>query len=290
MKFIKKYLYFLLLCMYRMELISSLFTNHFQQYITKKYNESILKEFERKDILSGEGSFGGLNNENETSSRIPIIFIHGATGSGSTFKDIRAFFLNNGYINGDIYGITYGDNGLTPLFFVSFKCSDIKLIRRFILLVSNYRKSKVNILAYSMGVGLTRKAILGGKCVDTDEFLGARITTLVNTYVSLAGVSYGYEGCDKLSEIFLFCNPLNGMSCSSKFIKDINTPNFRYEGQKSYAIYSTNDLIVNQNCCENICSQLKYSNKNITTNEFDHYTIVNGTLLEYFNFFNHTTK
>jgi triacylglycerol lipase len=40
----------------------------------------------------------------------------------------------------------------------------------------------VDIIAYSMGVAISRKAILGGRCVDTGENLGFQLTKLIDTY------------------------------------------------------------------------------------------------------------
>lgn len=41
-----------------------------------------------------------------------------------------------------------------------------------IIAVRQYTGLKVDIIAYSMGSPLARKAILGGHCVDTREVLG----------------------------------------------------------------------------------------------------------------------
>lgn len=40
----------------------------------------------------------------------------------------------------------------------------------------------VDIIAYSMGVAISRKAILGGNCVDTGEYLGPPITAIIDTF------------------------------------------------------------------------------------------------------------
>jgi hypothetical protein len=46
-----------------------------------------------------------------------------------------------------------------------------------------------------MGVPISRKAILGGKCVDTGENLGPPLTELVDTFVGIAGANYGAALC-----------------------------------------------------------------------------------------------
>ena len=42
--------------------------------------------------------------------------------------------------------------------------------------------SLVDIIAYSMGVAISRKSILGGHCVDTGEFLGEPLTEYIDTF------------------------------------------------------------------------------------------------------------
>ena len=42
-----------------------------------------------------------------------------------------------------------------------------------------------------LGVPVTRKAILGGRCVDTGEDLGGPLTKFIDTYVGVAGPNHG---------------------------------------------------------------------------------------------------
>uniref|UniRef100_A0A915E7Z4 Uncharacterized protein n=1 Tax=Ditylenchus dipsaci TaxID=166011 RepID=A0A915E7Z4_9BILA len=46
-----------------------------------------------------------------------------------------------------------------------------KGIRLLIQAVSKYRNSSVELITYSMGVVISRKAVLGGACTDTKENL-----------------------------------------------------------------------------------------------------------------------
>lgn len=97
-------------------------------------------------------------------------------------------------------------------------CEDVKQIRQFILAVNQYTNSAVDIIAYSMGSPITRKAILGGKCVDTGEYLGEPLTEIVDTFLSIAGVVHGVENCDNVFNDFNVCNPINGMKCTSEYM------------------------------------------------------------------------
>ena len=77
-----------------------------------------------------------------------------------------------GYSSGEIFGTTWGDAGVTPAGLVDMKCSYVKLIRSMIIAVRQYTGTKVDVIAYSMGSPLARKAILGGNCIDSREILG----------------------------------------------------------------------------------------------------------------------
>ena len=46
------------------------------------------------------------------------------------------------------------------------------MLRSLIIAVRQYTGTRVDVIAYSMGAPITRKAILGGQCVDTREILG----------------------------------------------------------------------------------------------------------------------
>ncbi|PIO58965.1 triacylglycerol lipase, partial [Teladorsagia circumcincta] len=65
----------------------------------------------------------------------------------------------------------------------------------FIIAVRQYTGTQVDIVAYSMGAPIARKAILGGNCMDTREILGPPLTELIDTFVSVAGANHGSVLC-----------------------------------------------------------------------------------------------
>lgn len=157
------------------------------------------------------------------------------------------------------------------------RCKDVSLIRDFIMAVYEYSNStKVDIIAYSMGVAITRKALMGGNCVDTHEYLGRQLTNLVDTYLGIAGIAYGMENCSK-KKLFMACNDINGMDCASKFLQDVNSKDTRYEGNFSYALFSKHDFLAGQKCCEHHCSEIKNATTNIARLNYSHYTIFANT-------------
>uniref|UniRef100_A0AC34FHZ5 Uncharacterized protein n=1 Tax=Panagrolaimus sp. ES5 TaxID=591445 RepID=A0AC34FHZ5_9BILA len=133
-------------------------------------------------------------------------------------------------------------------------------VRNFIKAVYDYTNSQVVVMGYSMGVAITRKAILGGYCVDTNEYLGKPLTNLVETYIAVAGVAYGLEKC---TPNFHACNVNNGMYCGSDYMRDLNRQKDRYEGKYSYYIFSESDYVIGKDCCGNFyccgnfCPELK---------------------------------
>lgn len=88
-------------------------------------------------------------------------------------------------------------------------------MRTLIEAVSEYLNSKVNVVAFSMGCAISRKALLGGRCVDTGEQLGYPLTGRVQTFLSLGGVAYGLGSC---MPQWPACNLVNGMACASDYM------------------------------------------------------------------------
>uniref|UniRef100_A0A914Y232 Uncharacterized protein n=1 Tax=Panagrolaimus superbus TaxID=310955 RepID=A0A914Y232_9BILA len=105
-----------------------------------------------------------------------------------------------------------------------------------------------------MGVAISRKAILGGRCVDSGEDLGPPLTDIVDTFVGVAGVARGYEQCPTS---FPACNLVNGMNCGSRYLEDVNSEDKKYEGQHSYYIYSMDDTVIGTQCCGHLCPEVK---------------------------------
>ena len=96
-------------------------------------------------------------------------------------------------------------------------CKDVKLIRDFIVAVHEYSdRMKVDVVGYSMGVAISRKAIMGGRCVDTGEYLGRPLTNIIDTYVGVGGIAYGMQYCPM--SIKESCNKVNGMNCFSDYM------------------------------------------------------------------------
>lgn len=77
-----------------------------------------------------------------------------------------------------------------------------------------------------MGGAITRKAIMGGRCVENNEDLGPPLTNIVRNYLGVIGVVWGAALCDPDTGVWKneqACNNLTGMICGSKFLRDVNS-------------------------------------------------------------------
>ncbi|KAI6197364.1 RBR-type E3 ubiquitin transferase [Aphelenchoides besseyi] len=169
----------------------------------------------------------------------------------------------HGYTNAELYGTTYGLPA--GLFSVTWglRC---QFTRTLIKAVAEFTNSKVNVIAYSMGGPISRKAILGGKCVDTDEDLGPPLTNIVDVYLGVAGAMNGALAC-KIPNVGS-CSLQSGMNCHSTYIKDINKQS-RYEGAKVYVLQSLTDQVVGYRLCGKHASEIEGANRTVTTFTLD---------------------
>ncbi|KAH7701705.1 Protein LIPS-15 [Aphelenchoides avenae] len=192
----------------------------FQDFIKKEYGESALKQLSRLD-LGEQGSFGGgTHKAGEKTSKTPVIFVHGVTHYAGKLSAHRQYFLQHGYKEEEVYAPTFGGAGKVIMIYETMTCDKVKTVRAFIEAVWAYTNSTVDVVAYSQGVPISRKAILGGKCVDTGEDIGPPMTSLVRTYIGVAGPN---NGCKVCYMTFGSCNTQNGLHCTSKFLADINS-------------------------------------------------------------------
>ncbi|CAD6194004.1 unnamed protein product [Caenorhabditis auriculariae] len=229
------------------------FSVSFNAFLVANYGQAIDDQLARRD-LGTAGSYGGGEHTGvNRTERQAVVLVHGITNTAGTFANHRQHLLNIGWTDDTVFATTYGDGGKTVAPLVDVKCQYIKQVRYMIQVVAAFTHRKVDVIAYSLGSPIARKALLGGKCVDSGEDLGSSLTGLIDTFVSVAGANRGSFLC-----VLPFpgaCNLINGLSCSSAFIRDINKQQ-RYEGKYIYSIYSKDDDKVGY---RNACGQLTSS-------------------------------
>jgi triacylglycerol lipase len=217
--------------------IDAKFTADFNRFLVERFGVGVAQQLERADLGDG-GSFGGRAKAEQTIRQQPIVLVHGITNKIDRFSGIRQHFLDNGYTDAEIYGTTWGDAGKTGFMFVAMTCDFVKQVslfciihpikilstlfqvRNLIVAVSMYTGQHVDVIAYSMGSPISRKAILGGNCVDTLENIGPPLTLIVDTFLGVAGANHGTFLC---FVPFGSCNNVNGLHCTSRFLADINS-------------------------------------------------------------------
>ncbi|CAD5223536.1 unnamed protein product [Bursaphelenchus okinawaensis] len=229
----------------------------------------------RTDI-GPHASFGGGGDRHKPRTPTPhrpVILVHGITNTASNFHQIRQYFNTHGYRDFEVYATTYGDGGKTNAVMFTMNCQHMKIIRSLIQVVADYTSSKVNVIGYSMGSPVARKAILGGKCVDTGENLGPPLTKLVHTFIGVAGANFGSFLCVLP---FGSCNLINGLGCGSRFLNDINSKQ-RYEGEKVFTIYSTNDDKVGHHACGRVASDINGQDRSFLKTGMNHDQVMLNT-------------
>ncbi len=241
---------------------SAQLTSHFQTWLNANGYGSY--NFVRSD-LGANGSYGGKENSADTVVNQPVIFIHGnsdsALGQSSVMTGWNAsinYFLSQGYKTSEIYATTWGD--ANPLLSANQYHSkpNLQKIRAFIQAVKAYTgAAKVDIVTHSMGVTITRKAILGGSGNDAlnggSYNLGTSLTSSVDTFVGIAGANRGLVSCYQTGGMTPTCANTNGLypgylyfgfvTGISNILANMNVSS-HYEGAFTYSIWSTVDEVI----------------------------------------------
>lgn len=238
-------------------------TPHFREWLTAN-GYTATYDFARDDLVGG--SYGGKASASDTVVNQPVIFIHGnsdkAIGTGTVgqtgWNASIDYFLSHGYKTSELYATTWGpaDSALSPYQYHSK--TYVMKVRKFIEAVKAYTgATKVDIVAHSMGVTLSRKAILGGTASDALEGgsynVGSSLTSSVDTFVGIAGANLGLTSCYMTGPTTPTCGATNGLypgylfgllvTGRSSFLNDLMSTS-RYEGANRYAIFSTADEVI----------------------------------------------
>ncbi|CAO4364947.1 unnamed protein product [Caenorhabditis nigoni] len=260
-----------------MGLASADFSASFKSFIINNYSQQMYDDLARND-LGAVGSYGGGTHDgNGPTSRRAVILVHGTTNNAGNFFGQRNALLSNGWSQETVYGTTYGSGSadITPATDVSMEC---EFMRNFIKVVADFTKQKVDIIGYSLGSPIVRKAILGGNCVDDENVdLGEPLTDSVETYISVAGANKASYLC--VLPITNACSSVNGLFCLSSFLKNINSEQ-RYEGSHIYSIYGIQDDKVGFTNlpCLSRNSRINNSDQEFSNATGNHDAILSGTI------------
>uniref|UniRef100_A0A0R3RS47 Triacylglycerol lipase n=1 Tax=Elaeophora elaphi TaxID=1147741 RepID=A0A0R3RS47_9BILA len=160
-------------------------------------------------------------------------------------------------------------------------CKYVKQVRGLIVAVRLYTGRAVDVIAYSLGVPVARKAILGGLCVDTRENLGSPLTSSIDTFVGIAGPNHGVMLKVGIANVpacaftlIPICNQNTGLfsgicPLESTFLQDINSV-AGYEGRYVFTIYSENDQFIGYNICGMKTAQIAGQHGEKVYEQMDH--------------------
>jgi hypothetical protein len=219
-----------------------------------------------RDDLSGAGSYGGKTGPADTVINQPVIFIHGnsdaalGAGVGATgWTSSINYFISKGYKSSELYATTWGPANAALSSQQYHAKPYLQKIRAFIQAVKAYTgATKVDIVTHSMGVTLTRKAVLGGAGNDALNGgaynLGSPLTSSVDTFVGIAGPNRGLVSCYLSGPTTPTCGNTNGLYPGylvgvlgpygvSSILVNMNSSS-HYEGSYVYSIWSTVDEII----------------------------------------------
>ncbi|KAH7721840.1 Protein LIPS-9 [Aphelenchoides avenae] len=254
------------------------FHPNFRAFLRQRYGRGIERLLAREDYGPG-GSFGGGIHRARTSTKHrPVIYVHGVGQIAGDLGALRGQLVDkHGYRGEEVFATSYGDLGRKSQFLVDpIKCEFVKQIRTLITVVSDYANSTVDVIGFSMGTPISRKAVLGGKCVDTKENLGKPLRDKVHSFLGIAGPNHGAFFCALLHESSQ-CNDVNGLSCASKFLADINLKK-HYEGKYVNSLLTTKDEIVGHQLCGQITTQVPASDRTVTLTDQDHLGVLMNTV------------
>ncbi|KAI6177521.1 LIPaSe related [Aphelenchoides bicaudatus] len=232
------------------------FSSGFQQFLAKKYGQDYANLMLRADLVgTNNGSCGGSSDSKrfklDKSDPDPVVLVHGVGASALFEVPIKNFLESHGYKAGSV--------------------------RRLIVAVREYTNRNVNVVGYSLGSVMSRYAILGGRCVDTNEYLGLPLTLIVNRFVSVAeltlvSITHDYIGFCPQNQNYQICtNQLTGVAPSpanSAVLAKINK--FKhYEGKQTFIVGSTSDAVV---LYKDV--YLNNADTNVTLSGFTHATAI----------------
>ncbi len=218
------------------------------------------------DFNRGGNSYGGKASAADSVVNQPVIFIHGnsdsAIGQSSALTGWNSsinYFASQGYKTSELYATTWGDADPYLSAYQYHSKPNIQKIRAFIQAVKAYTgAAKVDIVTHSMGVTLTRKAILGGTGNDAanggNYNLGSPLTSSVDAFVGIAGANWGLVSCYQTGSSTPTCGATNGLYPGyaagsppyglSNILYNLNYSASHYEGSFVYSIWSTADEVI----------------------------------------------
>jgi triacylglycerol lipase len=181
-------------------------------------------------ILSVFSSADAAKRVPAASDKDPVIFVHGFTGSSSSFDNLKQWLISQGWPSSHLYAIQYSNTTGSSIDNAYELQSFIKNVLR------QTKASKVDIVAHSMGGLSTRyyiKYLAGSQSVDDVITLGSPHHGTTSSYFGLFT-----EGAREMVPGSPFLNGLNSID---------ETPNGSEAASviQYTSVYSSADTVIN---------------------------------------------
>lgn len=175
---------------------------------------------------------------------LPIVFVHGWTGEGNSFKEFEKkikwdtqIAMSSDMTRAETYEVNYSNANCSDLAEYGIREHALLLQKEVDKAISNSRYKQVNIIAHSMG-GLTARYYI--------KYLGG--DKKVNKLIMLGTPNHGAAG--RLAGLIAACDyyqdkSLRDLDFNSQFLGDLNDGDETYGDVMYYTIYSSLDGVVN---------------------------------------------
>ncbi len=242
-----------------------------------------------------DGGFGGFRTNTAPSvSKKVVIFIHGnssrAHGGGSDsdgWFNTYEYLRQQGWNDSELYAVNYGYESASMSAYNDHRESFTNVIKSFINAVYAYTGQQVTIVAHSLGVTATRRAMADGNLYNK-----------VETFIGIAGANHGLPTCGYQYYTWYYhyypitptCSSSTGFHYppdymtwlvpdTAKFIGWLNNADNQMQGKstRTYVIYSTVDQIcgVRADYTSKLAGQ--YKEKVYNTTPYGHFGVKNLT-------------
>ncbi|MCC5951817.1 MAG: lipase [Acidimicrobiia bacterium] len=167
----------------------------------------------------------GPTHDITTEAANPVLFIHGFTGSASTWSDTLPLFESANYDSSQLFTITYNSttqSNVATAGVVNATLDDI---------MATTGAEQVDIVAHSMGALNTRW------CIKFVDGCGEK----VEHWVSIGGASQGTSTASLCTWIYVTCRE---MVSTSDFLATLNAAPMVTEGTDWYSVWSPEDTVI----------------------------------------------
>jgi predicted alpha/beta hydrolase family esterase len=180
-----------------------------------------------------DGGFGGYRaNTAPSGSKRIIVFVHGngsraqgSTGDPNGWYNTYKYLRERGWNNSELFAVNYAYDNILLAAQNDHRSSFTNRVKDFINAVYSYTGKKVTIVAHSLGVTVSRKAMKDGNLYGK-----------VETFVAISGANHGLPTCGYIGWWGIYYEVYGLPTCSA-------STGFHHAPNYHYAYGSTSNFI-----------------------------------------------